>query len=165
MTDPAGGRHELVVAAESWGLDGACYVSGFVIDVTVPLTEHMNQAVAASAQHRAVIEQAKGAIIDGLGRARGRRLPRAAAALEQPQHQDHPVPDVEQATLACTLLKDRARLLTVLGHHRLDHDGQPGLLTRVKPMKVVQHRRPGHLTGGEVVLERADDVAGHTRRQ
>lgn len=67
MTAPAGHQHELVVAAESWGLDGAAYVSGFVIDVTAPLTEHMNQAVAASAEHRAVIEQAKGAMMLALG--------------------------------------------------------------------------------------------------
>jgi hypothetical protein len=67
MTDATGQQHELVVAAESWGLDGAAYVSGFVIDVTAPLTEHVNQAVAASGQHRAVIEQAKGALMLALG--------------------------------------------------------------------------------------------------
>lgn len=64
IVDRLGDRHELVVAAEAWGMDGdAAYVNGFVIDVTGPLTEHMRQAVAASAQHRAVIEQAKGVLM------------------------------------------------------------------------------------------------------
>jgi hypothetical protein len=67
MVDPTGAEHELVVAAESWGIDGASFVSGFVVDVTGPLTEHMNQAVAASAQNRAAIEQAKGAFMLALG--------------------------------------------------------------------------------------------------
>lgn len=67
MVGPAGEQHELVVAAECWGIDAASFVSGFVIDVTGPLTEHMNQAVAASAQNRAAIEQAKGAFMIALG--------------------------------------------------------------------------------------------------
>ena len=74
MVDGRGHRHELVVAAEAWGMDGdAAYVNGFVIDVTGPLAEHMRQAVAASAQHRAVIEQAKGALMLAL------RVPEDAA--------------------------------------------------------------------------------------
>ena len=74
MVDRQGHTHELVIAAEAWGMEGdASYVSGFVLDVTRPLEDHMNQAVAASAQHRAVIEQAKGVVMLAL------RVPEEAA--------------------------------------------------------------------------------------
>jgi hypothetical protein len=74
MVDRQGHTHELVMAAEAWGMEGdASYVSGFVLDVTRPLEDHMNQAVAASAQHRAVIEQAKGVVMLAL------RVPEDAA--------------------------------------------------------------------------------------
>jgi hypothetical protein len=74
MVDRQGHTHELVIAAEAWGMEGdASYVSGFVLDVTGPLEERMNQAVAASAQHRAVIEQAKGVVMLAL------RVPEEAA--------------------------------------------------------------------------------------
>ena len=74
MVDRQGHTHELVIAAEAWGMEGdASYVSGFVLDVTRPLEDHMNQAVAASAQHRAVIEQAKGVVMLAL------RVPEDAA--------------------------------------------------------------------------------------
>lgn len=74
MLDREGRTHELVIAAEAWGMEGdASYVSGFVLDVTRPLENHMNQAVAASAQHRAVIEQAKGVVMLAL------RVPEDAA--------------------------------------------------------------------------------------
>ena len=58
--------HEILLAAVGSRLNGVTtYLSGFVIDVTDPLTARLNAAVAASAANRAKIEQAKGAIMLG----------------------------------------------------------------------------------------------------
>lgn len=59
-------RHEILLAAVGSRLNGVTtYLSGFVIDVTEPLTARLNAAVAASAANRATIEQVKGAIMLG----------------------------------------------------------------------------------------------------
>jgi hypothetical protein len=66
LPGPDGKRHEIHLAAVGSRLNGVTtYVSGFLIDVTVPMSARLNAAVEASAAHRATIEQAKGAIMLG----------------------------------------------------------------------------------------------------
>jgi hypothetical protein len=61
-----GRRHEIHLTAVGSRLNGVTrYISGFLIDVTAPMTARLNAAVAASAANRATIEQAKGAIMLG----------------------------------------------------------------------------------------------------
>lgn len=66
LPGPDGKRHDIHLAAVGSRLNGVTtYISGFLIDVTVPMTARLNAAVAASAANRATIEQAKGAIMLG----------------------------------------------------------------------------------------------------
>lgn len=59
-------RHDILLTAVGSRLNEVTrYVSGFLIDVTVPLTARLDAAVAASAANRATIEQAKGALMQG----------------------------------------------------------------------------------------------------
>lgn len=59
-----GGRRSVVLAAESRG-DGArvTQLHGFVVDITRPLQQTVRAAVSAAAEHRAAIEQVKGALM------------------------------------------------------------------------------------------------------
>jgi hypothetical protein len=66
VRDGAGMPHEIQLAAVGSRLNGVTtYITGFLLDVTVPLTARLDAAVAASAEHRAAIEQAKGALMLG----------------------------------------------------------------------------------------------------
>jgi hypothetical protein len=58
--------HDILLTAVGSRMNGVTrYVTGFLIDVTVPLAARLDAAVAASAAHRAAIEQAKGALMLG----------------------------------------------------------------------------------------------------
>lgn len=64
LRGPDGKRHDILLTAVGSRLNGVTrYVSGFLIDVTAPLTSRLDAAVAASAANRATIEQAKGALM------------------------------------------------------------------------------------------------------
>jgi hypothetical protein len=66
LRGPDGLRHEIPLTAVGSRLNGVTtYITGFLIDVTAPMTARLNAAVAASAANRATIEQAKGAIMLG----------------------------------------------------------------------------------------------------
>jgi hypothetical protein len=64
MTDPGGQIRQLMFVGRSEAVAGTVKrLSGVVVDLTEPMREHAREAVAASAEHRASIEQAKGALM------------------------------------------------------------------------------------------------------
>lgn len=68
MTDPQGQLRRVMFVGRSEAVDGTVKrLSGIVVDLTEPMREHAREAVAASAEHRAAIEQAKGALMVSFG--------------------------------------------------------------------------------------------------
>lgn len=68
MVDADGAVRRVILAGQ--GVVGARQVqrvTGFVVDITEPLRESARAAVAASSEHRAAIEQAKGAVMLSFG--------------------------------------------------------------------------------------------------
>ena len=64
VVDGEGHQRRLTYMALSEGADGAVErLSGFAVDITTPTTQATTDAVTASAEHRATIEQAKGALM------------------------------------------------------------------------------------------------------
>lgn len=59
---------KVIFVGESEAVDGVVKrLSGFVVDITEPMQQTAREAVAASAEHRAAIEQAKGALMLSYG--------------------------------------------------------------------------------------------------
>ena len=68
MTDPAGQIRRVMFVGHSEAVAGTVKrLSGIVVDLTEPMRQHAREAVAASAEHRAAIEQAKGALMVSFG--------------------------------------------------------------------------------------------------
>ena len=68
MTDHEGHVRRVVFVGQSEAVAGRVKrLSGFVVDLTEPLRESAREAVAASSEHRAAIEQAKGALMLSFG--------------------------------------------------------------------------------------------------
>jgi hypothetical protein len=68
MRDPAGRLRRLIFVGQSEATNGTVeQLSGFVVDLTEPLRDSARAAVAASVEHRAAIEQAKGALMLSFG--------------------------------------------------------------------------------------------------
>ena len=68
LRDPQGQVHRVMFVGQSEAVAGTVKrLTGIVVDVTEPLVEHAREAVAASAAHRAAIEQAKGALMMRFG--------------------------------------------------------------------------------------------------
>jgi hypothetical protein len=68
MVDPRGHHHELVFVGQSEATgDRVTRLYGLVVDITDEVRERSAAAVAASAEHRATIEQAKGALMLSFG--------------------------------------------------------------------------------------------------
>ncbi|GAA2737673.1 hypothetical protein GCM10009867_25760 [Pedococcus aerophilus] len=68
ICDPRGTIHHVVLAGESRAAPGQVErVQGFMVDITNSVRQGAAEAVEASAEHRAVIEQAKGAIMATFG--------------------------------------------------------------------------------------------------
>lgn len=68
MKDPSGQMRRVIFVGLSEAVGGTVKrLSGFVVDITEPLRENAREAVAASAEHRAAIEQAKGALMLSFG--------------------------------------------------------------------------------------------------
>lgn len=68
MTDHEGHVRRVVFVGQSEAVSGRVRrLSGFVVDLTEPLRESAREAVAASSEHRAAIEQAKGALMLSFG--------------------------------------------------------------------------------------------------
>jgi hypothetical protein len=68
MTDPQGQIRRLMFVGHSEAVAGTVErLSGIVVDLTEPMREHAREAVAASAKHRAAIEQAKGVLMVSFG--------------------------------------------------------------------------------------------------
>jgi PAS domain S-box-containing protein len=64
LVRPDGQVRRLIFVGESEAVAGTVKrLTGFVVDITEPMRESAREAVAASAEHRAVIEQAKGALM------------------------------------------------------------------------------------------------------
>ena len=64
LRDPQGQVRRVMFVGQSEGVAGTVKrLTGIVVDVTEPLMEHARLAVAASAEHRSAIEQAKGALM------------------------------------------------------------------------------------------------------
>ena len=64
LRDPEGQIRRVMFVGQSEGVAGTVKrLTGIVVDVTEPMVEHAREAVAASAQHRSSIEQAKGALM------------------------------------------------------------------------------------------------------
>jgi hypothetical protein len=64
MTDPGGQIRLVMFVGQSEAVAGTVKrLTGIVIDLTEHMREHAREAVAASAEHRASIEQAKGALM------------------------------------------------------------------------------------------------------
>jgi hypothetical protein len=64
MTDPHGQVRLVMFVGQSEAVAGTVKrLSGLVVDLTEPMQSHARDAVAASAEHRASIEQAKGALM------------------------------------------------------------------------------------------------------
>lgn len=64
LTDPEGQIRRVMFVGQSEGVAGTVKrLTGIVVDVTESMMEHAREAVAASAQHRSAIEQAKGALM------------------------------------------------------------------------------------------------------
>lgn len=56
-------RHVRYVAQSEAGGDEVKRLHGFIVDITTTLHDHADHAVAAAVEHRAVIDQAKGALM------------------------------------------------------------------------------------------------------
>ena len=68
MTNAENQVRRLLFVGQSEAVDGVVKrLSGFVVDITEPMRESARAAVAASAEHRAAIEQAKGALMLSFG--------------------------------------------------------------------------------------------------
>jgi hypothetical protein len=68
MTAPGGQVRKVIFVGQSEAVAGTVKrLTGFVVDLTEPLRDSARQAVAASAEHRAAIEQAKGALMLSFG--------------------------------------------------------------------------------------------------
>jgi hypothetical protein len=68
MTDAGNQVRRLLFVGQSEAVDGVVKrLTGFVVDITEPMRESARAAVAASAEHRAAIEQAKGALMLSFG--------------------------------------------------------------------------------------------------
>ncbi|MGO4341780.1 ANTAR domain-containing protein [Pedococcus sp. 2YAF34] len=68
MTDAGNRQCRLLFVGQSEAVDGKVKrLSGFVVDLTEPMRETARAAVAASVEHRAAIEQAKGALMLSFG--------------------------------------------------------------------------------------------------
>ena len=68
LEDRYGRRRRVVVVGQSRAVAGTMtQLTGFVVDITEPFRETARAAVAASAEHRATIEQAKGALMVTFG--------------------------------------------------------------------------------------------------
>jgi hypothetical protein len=68
LTDARGHQHRVSYVAVSEAEDGRVRrLAGFAVDITAPTDEATREAVAASASHRAAIEQAKGALMLSFG--------------------------------------------------------------------------------------------------
>jgi hypothetical protein len=64
LRDPQGQVRRVMFVGQSEAVAGTVKrLTGIVVDVTEPLVQHAREAVAASAAHRAAIEQAKGALM------------------------------------------------------------------------------------------------------
>lgn len=64
LRDPQGQVHRIMFVGQSEGVAGTVKrLTGIVVDITEPLLDHAREAVAASAEHRCAIEQAKGALM------------------------------------------------------------------------------------------------------
>lgn len=64
LRDPQGQLRRVMFVGQSEAVDGAVKrLTGIVVDVTEPMMEHAREAVAAAAEHRSAIEQAKGALM------------------------------------------------------------------------------------------------------
>lgn len=64
MRDPNGQIRLVMFVGQSEAVAGTVKrLSGLVVDLTEPMREHAREAVTASAEHRASIEQAKGALM------------------------------------------------------------------------------------------------------
>ena len=64
LVDPDERVRRVIFVGESEAVDGAVTrLSGFVVDITEPMRRSAREAVAASVEHRASIEQAKGALM------------------------------------------------------------------------------------------------------
>ena len=64
LRDPQGQVRRVMFVGQSEGVAGTVKrLTGIVVDVTEPMLEHAREAVAASAEHRSAIEQAKGALM------------------------------------------------------------------------------------------------------
>ena len=68
MTDAQGRLRRLVFVGQSDAVAGIVKrLTGFVVDITEPVRESVRAAVEASSEHRAAIEQAKGALMVTFG--------------------------------------------------------------------------------------------------
>lgn len=68
LVDPAGRTRRLVLVGQSEDAGGEVKrLSGFIVDITQSLREGAAEAVLASTEHRAAIEQAKGALMLSFG--------------------------------------------------------------------------------------------------
>lgn len=68
MVDPDGRTRRLVLVGQSEAAGGEMKrLSGFAVDITETIREETSDAVLASTQHRAAIEQAKGALMLSFG--------------------------------------------------------------------------------------------------
>lgn len=68
MTDAGGCTRRIIFVGRSVAVAGTVEsLTGFVVDITEPAREIAREAVTASAEHRAAIEQAKGALMLSLG--------------------------------------------------------------------------------------------------
>jgi hypothetical protein len=64
MRDASGHQRRLIFVGQSEAVAGVVRrLTGFVVDITEPAREFGREAVAASALHRATVEQAKGALM------------------------------------------------------------------------------------------------------
>lgn len=64
MTDPQGRLRRIMFVGQSEAVAGAIKrLTGFVIDITDPMRNHATEVVTALTEHRAAIEQAKGALM------------------------------------------------------------------------------------------------------
>ena len=64
LVSATGQVRRVIFVGESEAVDGTVKrLSGFVVDITEPMRQSAREAVAASAEHRAAIEQAKGALM------------------------------------------------------------------------------------------------------
>ena len=68
LIDPAGRVRQIVLVGESEAAGGVVKrLHGFVVDITDAVRQRTAEAVGAAAEHRAAIEQAKGALMLGFG--------------------------------------------------------------------------------------------------